>query len=54
MKAILVAILAVFVFVAAPWGTKEANDNCITHDLQVTVWGLFGYHPDQFYSWRDR
>lgn len=54
MKAILVAILTVLVLAATPWGTKEANDDCLLHPAQVAIWGWFGYHPDQFYSWRDR
>lgn len=54
MKALFVAIITALLLIVAPWGTKEANDNCVFHEYQVTIWGIFGCHPDQFYSWRDR
>lgn len=54
MKAILVAILTAFVLTVMPWGTKEANDDCLLHPAQVAIWEAFGSHPDAFYAWRDR
>lgn len=54
MKKILIAILTVLFLTAMPWGTKEANDDCLLHDVQVMIWEAFGSHPDAFYAWRDR
>ena len=53
MKTIIAFVIFVFILAVAPWGTKEANDDCLLHSIQVMVWGWFGFHPDQFYGWRD-
>ena len=53
MKALLATIITVLILIAMPWGTKEANDDCLLHPAQVAVWSWFGCNPDQFYTWRD-